>query len=87
MHNGIIENYHVLKAQLESQGIAFRSETDTEVVAQLLGRYDRGNVLAALQTVLPMLEGSFALGVVCADTPDMLYCARRHSPLLIGLGE
>lgn len=87
VHNGIIENHQVLKAQLEAQGVVFRSETDTEVVAQLLGRYDEGDLLAALQTVLPMLEGSFALGVVCADAPDTLYCARRHSPLLIGLGK
>lgn len=87
VHNGIIENYQVLKMELEAQGVVFRSQTDTEVVAQLLGRAYRGDMAAALRAVLPRLEGSFALGVVCADAPDTLYCARRHSPLLIGLGQ
>lgn len=86
VHNGILENYRELKADLEAKGVAFRSQTDTEVAAQLLGYYDQGDMLATLQTVLPMLEGSFALGVVCADAPDTLYCARRQSPLLIGFG-
>lgn len=87
VHNGIIENYAQLRHQLEEQGVAFASETDTEVVAQLLGAYYDTDLLTALRRVLPMLEGSFALGILDARTPDTLYCARRRSPLLVGKGE
>lgn len=87
VHNGIIENYLALKARLEEAGVRFSSETDTEVVAQLLGYYYTGDMKQTLLKVLPMLEGSFALGVLDANAPDALYCARRHSPLLVGLGR
>ena len=87
VHNGIIENYRALRKQLMDEGVAFRSETDSEVVAQLLGRYYTGDMKETLVNVLPMLEGSFALGVLDAGAPDALYCARRHSPLLVGLGR
>lgn len=87
VHNGIIENYLALKASLESSGVVFRSETDSEVVAQLLEYYYTGDMCTTLLKVLPMLDGSFALGVLDANAPETLYCARRHSPLLVGLGQ
>jgi len=86
VHNGIIENYRPLKEQLQAQGVQFRSETDTEVVAQLLAWHYKGSMLETLQEVLPLLEGSFALGVVLTAEPHTLYCARRKSPLLAAKG-
>lgn len=86
VHNGIIENYRALREQLEAQGVVFRSETDTEVVAQLLAQRYKGSMLETLQEVLPLLEGSFALGVVLTAEPHTLYCARRKSPLLAAKG-
>lgn len=87
VHNGIIENYGLLKEQLQRQGVRFVSETDTEVIAQLLGFYYDTDMPTTLRRVLPMLEGSYALGVLDARAPGTLYCARRRSPLLIGQGE
>ena len=87
VHNGVIENDQALRRELEAEGVVFASETDTEVVAQLLGQVYDGDLLAALRLVLPRLEGSFALGVLDADQPGAIYCTRRQSPLLIGLGE
>lgn len=87
VHNGIIENHAELKAELVAQGVSFYSQTDTEVVAQLLGRCDTRDMLAALQQVLPLLRGTFALGVVTANAPDTIYCARRGSPLIVGKGD
>ncbi len=87
VHNGVIENYQALRRELEAEGVVFASETDTEVVAQLLGQVYDGDLLAALRLVLPRLEGSFALGVLGAGQPGAIYCTRRQSPLLIGLGE
>lgn len=72
VHNGIIENYARLKEFLESKGIAFVSETDTEVVAQLLDYYYEGDLLDAVGKVLHRIEGAYALGIVCADEPDRL---------------
>ena len=87
VHNGIIENYAELKAQLVQRGVHFASETDTEVIAQLLAAHYDTDMKTTLLRVLPMLEGSYALGVLDARAPGVLYCARRHSPLLAGLGE
>lgn len=87
VHNGIIENYVELKTQLMEKGITFRSQTDTEVVAQLLGYYNTGDMLQTMQKVLPMLRGSFALGVVATDAPNTLYCVRSGNPLIIGKGD
>ena len=86
VHNGIIENYGLLKEQLKQSGVHFVSETDTEVIAQLLGFYYEKDMLTTLRKVLPMLEGSYALGILDARAPGFLYCARRRSPLLIGQG-
>ena len=87
VHNGIIENYVEIKEFLQSKGVEFVSQTDTEVVAQLLEYYDRGNILEALTKVLHRIEGAYALGVVCADCPDQLIAARKDSPLILGVGE
>ena len=87
VHNGIIENYAHIKAFLESKGVSFVSQTDTEVVAQLLEYYYRGDIMEAVTKVLHRIEGAYALGIVCADCPDRLIAARKDSPLILGLGE
>lgn len=87
VHNGIIENYFTLKNDLIEKGVVFSTETDTEVVAQLIGYYYNGDMLATLLQVLPMLEGAYALGIVSLNDPDTLYCTRKESPLIVGKGE
>ena len=89
VHNGIIENYVELKSFLVSTGVTFRSETDTEVVAQLLGYYYKrcGSILDAVYRVLDRIEGAYALGILCADLPESFIAARKDAPLLLGYGE
>jgi glucosamine--fructose-6-phosphate aminotransferase (isomerizing) len=90
VHNGIIENYHALKEQLVSEGHDFRSETDTEVVAHLVEKYygdGKGSLTDAVRSALDHLEGSFALAVMATDEPGTIIAARRHSPLIVGVGE
>ena len=89
VHNGIIENYAELKEQLLQKGYTFRSETDTEVVAQLLDYYyaDCRDIFEAMIRMLHAVDGSYALGIICADFPDRLLCARKDTPLLLGFGE
>ena len=98
VQNGIIENYRRLREELQSQGVLFRSETDTEVIPHLLARElerrraageqaSAALLLAALQSVLPLLQGAYALAVVWAEAPGALVVARKAAPLLIGLGE
>ena len=89
VHNGIIENYALLRAQLTAKGYAFRSETDTEVVAQLLDYYyvASRDVFEAVNSMLSAVEGAYALGIVCADAPDRLIAARKDAPLLLGYGD
>ena len=87
VHNGIIENYVEIREVLEAKGIKFTSQTDTEVVAQLLEYYYRGDVMEALTKVLHRVEGAYALGVICADCPDQLIAARKDSPLILGYGD
>ena len=87
VHNGIIENYAKLKKFLESKGVQFVSETDTEVVAQLLDYYYKGDLLDAVSKVLHRIQGAYALGIVCADEPDKLVAVRKYSPLILGLGQ
>ena len=87
VHNGIIENYLELKNELENEGVAFASETDTEVVAHLLEKYYNGDVLDAIYKTVSLLNGSFALGILCANQPDTLYAVRNFSPLIIGVGN
>ena len=89
IHNGIIENFSELKAELLSEGYTFRSETDTEVAAVLLGREYQasGDLVAAFRTVVARLEGAFTLLAMHRDQPGLVVGARRNSPLVIGLGE
>ena len=87
VHNGIIENYVQIKEFLESKVVGFVSQTDTEVVAQLLEYYYRGNIMEAVTKVLHRIEGAYALGIICADCPDQLIAARKDSPLILGYGE
>jgi glucosamine--fructose-6-phosphate aminotransferase (isomerizing) len=98
VQNGIIENFRSLREELQSQGVVFRSETDTEVIPHLLARElerrqaagehaSAALLLAALQSVLPLLQGAYALAVVWAEAPGALVVARKAAPLLIGLGE
>jgi glucosamine--fructose-6-phosphate aminotransferase (isomerizing) len=89
VHNGIIENFQALKAELTALGFHFESQTDTEVVAQLVTRYlrDGKSPEDAVATSLKRLEGAFALVLLFAGHPDLLICARRGSPLAIGYGE
>lgn len=87
VHNGIIENYQQLKDYLISKGIVFRSMTDTEVIAQLIEYYYRGNLIETVIKVLGKLEGSYALGVISRENPDEIIAVRKESPLIIGLGE
>jgi len=89
IHNGIIENFAELKAELEAQGFTFRSETDTEVAAVLLGREyaASGDLVAAFRATVARLEGAFTLLAMHRDHPGLVVGARRNSPLVIGLGE
>ncbi len=87
VHNGIIENYLALKEMLVKRGCVFVSETDTEVVAQLLGYLYRGNALSALRQAVRLIEGSFALAILFSDDPETIYCTSKDSPMVIGHGE
>lgn len=89
VHNGIIENYVEIKEFLISEGVEFRSETDTEVVAQLLEYYylRSGDLMNAVYSVLERIEGAYALGILCSDVKDRFIAARKDAPLLLGYGE
>lgn len=87
VHNGIIENYLYLKQHLMRRGVQFVSETDTEVVAQMLEYYDKGDILETIEKVISKVEGSYALGIISADHPDCIYAVRKDSPLIVGIGQ
>lgn len=87
VHNGIIENYEALRRLLEKRGIVFRSETDTEVIAQLVGFLYKGDFLKAVQRAMPLLEGAFAIAAIHKNHPDQILCSSRVSPLAIGIGQ
>lgn len=87
VHNGIIENYQALKDKLLKKGYTFKSETDTEVVAQLLDYYYEGNALEAIEKVIHRVTGSYALGILFADHPDTVYAVRKDCPLIVGKAE
>ena len=89
VHNGIIENYVEIKEYLIGKGVTFRSETDTEVVAQLLAYYYRKtkDLMVSVYRVLHRIEGAYALGILCADMPDAFIAARKDAPLLLGYGQ
>lgn len=87
VHNGIIENYAVLKAQLQAQGCTFASETDTEVIAHLLEQNDTGDFLETIRLTVAQLEGSYALGILNEECPDEIACVRCASPLIVALSD
>ena len=87
VHNGIIENYEILKDDLIKKGHKFVSETDTEVIAHLIEQNFKGDIFSAVKRSINKLRGAFALGVICKDNPDVLIAARVGSPLIIGLGK
>ncbi|MDP2940450.1 MAG: glutamine--fructose-6-phosphate transaminase (isomerizing) [Candidatus Omnitrophota bacterium] len=87
VHNGIIENYEILKSRLKKTGHKFISETDTEVIVHLIEENYKGNLEQAVSKSVSNLKGSYALGVVCLDEPEKLVAARLGSPLIIGLGK
>jgi glutamine---fructose-6-phosphate transaminase (isomerizing) len=87
VHNGIIENYIALKNKLMDKGYSFKSETDTEVLVQLIDYYYKGNPLEAITKVMHRVEGSYALGIMFADHPDQIFAVRKASPLIVGKSE
>lgn len=87
VHNGIIENYLSLKNFLINKGCNFVSETDTEVVAQLIEYFYEGDILDAVIKTIARVEGSYALGIICEEKPDEIIAVRKDSPLIVGLGE
>src|SRR5262245_50750278 len=87
VHNGVIENYASLKRQLQAEGVTFRSETDTEVIAQLIAHHLNGDLVEAVRKVLPMLKGTYGLAVLSPCSPDLIVGARLGSPLVLGIGD
>ena len=87
VHNGIIENYATLKTYLKEKGHVFTSETDTEVLAHLIGEMYDGDLEKAVQTALKEVTGAYAIAVICEKEPDVLVVARKGSPLIVGVGS
>jgi glucosamine--fructose-6-phosphate aminotransferase (isomerizing) len=87
VHNGVIDNYACLKRQLVAEGVSFRSDTDTEVIAQLIARHFEGDLVEAVRAVLPQLKGTYGLAAVSPKQPDLVVGARLGSPLVLGLGK
>ncbi|MBF89953.1 MAG: glutamine--fructose-6-phosphate transaminase (isomerizing) [Candidatus Marinimicrobia bacterium] len=90
IHNGIIENYNILREALEKEGVTFLTETDTEVLVQLIGRvYSYGNLtfIESVQSALKDVIGTYGLAAICSDEPDLIVGARLGSPLVLGIGE
>ncbi len=87
VHNGIIENFQIIRSALEEKGVNFKSDTDTEVIPQLLSYHYNGDILEAMSKTFLSLEGSFAVAVLCRDNPDKIFVAKKSSPLIIGKGD
>ncbi|MHB1424613.1 MAG: glutamine--fructose-6-phosphate transaminase (isomerizing) [Gemmataceae bacterium] len=87
VHNGVIENYSVLKSELQAQGVVFHSDTDTEVIAHLIDRHLNGDLAEAVMHVLPLLKGTYGIAALSLDDPNVLVGARLGSPLVLGLNE
>ncbi|GAB4236803.1 MAG: glutamine--fructose-6-phosphate transaminase (isomerizing) [Chlamydiales bacterium] len=87
VHNGIIENHQSLRDMLKEKGVAFRSESDTEVIAHLIAHFYTGNILEAVRETLLLLHGSYAIAVIHKDFPDRIIVAAHSSPLAIGIGS
>lgn len=86
VHNGVIDNYAVLREQLSRQGVVFRSDTDTEVLAHLIARYYHNDLVAAVRQALQLVRGTYGLAAICADEPGVIVAARWGSPLVVGHG-
>ena len=89
VHNGIIENEAKLRQELQSAGVKFQSETDTEVIANLIGEHYQisGDFLEAVRFAVSKMEGSYALGILCEDHPGTIIAVKKDSPLIVGFGE
>ncbi len=87
VHNGIIENYDSLREELKSRGIPFLSETDSEVIVQLISSHYQGNLVDAVYKTLPLLKGAFAIALIHKDHPDQIVAAARESPLAIAYND
>ena len=87
VHNGVIENYAVLKRQLQADGVVFKSDTDTEVIAHLIAQHLNGDLVEAVQKALAQVKGTYGLAVVSPRHPDLLVGARLGSPLVLGIGQ
>lgn len=87
IHNGIIENYKALRTYLEHRGVEFKSETDTEVLVQLIGHFYTKDLETAVRTALQDVRGTYGIAVVCSEEPGKIVAARKGSPLIIGVGD
>ncbi|MHC4416851.1 MAG: glutamine--fructose-6-phosphate transaminase (isomerizing), partial [Planctomycetota bacterium] len=87
IHNGIIENYTVLRKYLQDRGHTFTSDTDTEVLTHMIGELYDGDLEAAVQAALREVTGAYAIAVICEEEPDVLVVARKGSPLMVGVGK
>ncbi len=87
VHNGIIENYRALRTYLQNQGVEFKTDTDTEVLAQLIALVYDGNLEETVRKALHEVRGTYGIAVVCKDEPGVIVAAKRGSPLLVGIGE
>ncbi|MCH9625449.1 MAG: Glutamine--fructose-6-phosphate aminotransferase [isomerizing] [Chlamydiales bacterium] len=87
VHNGIIENHEAVRRLLQKRGVRFSSQTDTEVISQLIGFLYKGNFLRAVQRAIPLLQGAFAISVIHQNHPQEMVCAAKESPLAIGIGD
>lgn len=86
-HNGIIENHTVLRARLEEEGVVFRSDTDTEVLAHLIAKFYAGDPVTAVRDALQLIQGTYGIAAVFADHPGIVVAARNGSPLVVGKGD
>ena len=86
VHNGIIENYQALKTELQVTGVTFASQTDTEVLAQLIGSLYQGDLLTAVKQALARVHGTYGIAVMAVDIPDQIVVARMGSPIVLGVG-
>ena len=88
VHNGIVENYLALKEWLiKEHNVVFKSETDTEIIAQLIGVLYDGNIEEAVRKAVEKMQGAYGIGVICRDEPDKMIAVRKDSPLIVGLGQ
>ena len=87
VHNGIIENFAELRQELEAEGVEFLSETDSEVVVNLIAKYYTGDFLGAVRSAVSRLRGSYSLGILCCDEPEALIAVKHFSPLIVGIGK